>query len=406
MRNAEFKIIPNGTVTTPKGFLAGAVYAGLKTECADQRDLGILYSEAPCAAAGVFTSNLIKSAPILVCQQHLADRRAQAVIINSGHANACTGESGLADAREMAELAARKLKLATEDVLVASTGVVGVPIPMELVRAHIGKIALKRDGGHELERAIMTTDTKPKEVALGLTIGDKEVTIGGIAKGSGMIHPNMATMLCFLATDAAVDPDFLQTALKRAVDVSFNMITVDGDMSPNDTAIILANGLAGNAPVAGGEAGRAFQAGLTQVCAHLARAMAHDGEGATKFIEVTVEGARTLRDARLHARTIVGSNLVKAAVYGGDPNWGRIVAAAGRSGAYLEEARIDLYLGDSTCLMKAGRPMPFDEAAARAVMGRPEVFFRLNLNLGHARATAWGCDLTEEYVTFNSAYTT
>ena len=398
----EANLIPKGTITTPKGFLAGAGCAGLKTR--GGLDMGIIFSEVPAAAAGVFTSNRIKAAPLVLSREHLRGGRAQAIVVNSGCANACTGEGGLEDAAEMASLVADKLGAQSEDVLVASTGVIGLRLPMEKVRSGIEGISLSRDGGHELARAIMTTDTRPKEVALEL--GGCDAAIGGIAKGAGMIHPDLATLLCFLTTDAAVDSDFLKDSLQEAVDNSFNMITIDGDTSPNDMVVILANGLAENKTILSGGAGSGeFKKALGEVCTYLAKSIARDGEGATKLIEVTVEGALSLSDARLAARTVVGSPLVKAAVHGSDPNWGRIIAAVGRSGAGVEESKIDLYL-NNICLMEKGSPLPFEREEVRTALGMPEVPIRVCLNLGDYRATAWGCDLSEDYVRINSEYMT
>jgi glutamate N-acetyltransferase/amino-acid N-acetyltransferase len=394
--------VEGGTVTAPQGFLAGAIYAGLKVK--GGLDVGILYSETPCVAAGLFTSNRIKAAPVVCSQKHLADRRARAVVANSGCANACTGDQGTRDAEAMAELAAKKLGIAPGEVVVASTGVIGKRLPMERVAAGIDKVSLSREGGHELTRAIMTTDTTPKEIAV--KVDDGGFVIGGIAKGSGMIHPTLGTLLCFLTTDAAVDTRFLETALRDAVDVSFNMVTIDGDTSPNDTIVILANGMAGNEPIRQGTAaGEAFGEALTEVCIHLARRVAADGEGASKLIEVTVEGALSIGDARMAARTIAGSPLLKAAVHGCDPNWGRVIAALGRSGAEIDGMIVDLFL-DSICLMAQGVPNAFDPHRAKAVMGRSEVPIRVCLNLADCTATAWGCDLTAEYVAINSEYTT
>jgi len=393
-----------GTITSARGFFAGATHAGLKTS--GGLDLGILYSEAPCTVAGLFTTNRVKAAPVHLCQKHLADSRAQAIVVNAGCANACTGEQGMADAAAMSHLVAKKLGIAPEDVLVASTGVIGRGLPMELVAKGIEKVALLREGGHELAEAITTTDTFAKERALALELGGKDIVIGGVAKGAGMIHPNLATLLCFLATDAAVEGDFLSRALREAVDVSFNMITIDGDTSPNDMVLLLANGLAGNAIIGEGTAeAEAFGQALTEVCIYLAQCIARDGEGATKLIEVTVEGALSLDDARVAARTVAGSPLVKAAIYGNDPNWGRIIAALGRSGAEIEEAKIDLFL-NNICLMERGCPRPFDQEEASNAMKGTEVPIRVRLNLGEAKATAWGCDLTEGYVIINSEYTT
>jgi len=398
----DFEFMPAGTVTTPSGFTAGAIYAGIKKE--EKLDLAILASEVPCVAAGVLTRNKIKAAPVVLCQQRLAGAKAVGVVVNSGCANACTGEQGMADAREMAALAAGVIGAPPEQVLVASTGVIGQMLPMERIRNGLKQISLSRDGGHEMARAIMTTDTVPKEVAV--RVGGGGYTIGGVAKGAGMIHPDMATFLGFLATDARADPVFLRTALKEAVDVSFNMVSIDGDTSTNDTLLLLANGLAGNEIISSGTAqAEAFQQALDGLCIHLAKAMARDGEGATKLFEVAVRGASDRVEARQIARTVVSSPLVKAAAYGNDPNWGRILAAAGRSGAEVVESKVDLYLAD-ICLLKAGRPQPFDHAEAVQHLNKTEVAFTLNLNLGEGSAVAWGCDLTENYAEINSHYTT
>ncbi len=400
--NAGFEFVSSGTVTSPKGFAAGATYAGIKKE--ENLDLAILASEVPCAAAGLFTRNRIKAAPVVLCQRRLSGGKASGVVVNSGCANACTGEQGLADAEEMAALTAALIGTSPGQVLVASTGVIGQMMPMERVRAGIKRISLSREGGHEMARAIMTTDTVPKELAV--KVKDDGYTIGGAAKGSGMIHPDLATFLCFLATDARVDPGFLQSALKQAADVSFNMVSIDGDTSTNDTLLLLASGLAGNDVITSGTGpAGVFQQALEGLCIRLAKAIARDGEGATKLFEVTVQGAPDKAAARQVARTIVSSPLVKAAIYGNDPNWGRILAAAGRSGAEVEESKIDLYLGH-ICLLKAGRPQPFDHAEAVKHINQTEVTFVLNLNLGDGGAVAWGCDLTENYAEINSHYTT
>ena len=399
---AKFGFIPSGSVTSPEGFRAGATDAGIKK--GKGLDLGLLASEVPCSAVGLFTTNRIKAAPVVLCQQRLRTGRAAAVVVNSGCANACTGEQGLADAAEMASLAAGVIGVASEDVLVASTGVIGHQLPMERLRNGLRQITLSRDGGHELARAMMTTDTVPKEAAV--KSDEDGFIIGGAAKGAGMIHPDLATFLCFLTTDANVGLDFLKFALRQAADVSFNMVSIDGDTSTNDTVLLMANGLAGDdKPITpGSRQGEVFQQALNQLCIHLARAMARDGEGATKLVEVTVNGAPDVAAARLAARTVVSSSLVKTAIYGSDPNWGRIVAAVGRSGVEVIEAKIDLYLGN-LCLLKAGRPQPFAREEAVRILSGSEVAIVLQLNLGNATAIAWGCDLSEEYVTSNSQYT-
>ena len=388
--NFEARLVHEGTITTPQGFVAGAIYAGLKAE--ELMDLGILYSEAPCVAAGLFTTNKIKAAPVILSQKHLSRKKARAIVVNAGCANACTGGQGSSDASKMASLTAAKLGVATEDVVVASTGVIGEMLPMEKVRSGIEGIELSRQGGHSLAKAITTTDTYAKEIAVDLG----GIKIGGIAKGAGMIHPNLATMLCFLTTDADVKEGFLQKALQKAVDASFNMITVDSDTSTNDMVVILANGLAGKPKSSD------FEGALQGVCTYLAKCIAADGEGSTKLVEVTVSGARSLADARAAARTVAASPLVKASVHGGDPNWGRIVAAVGRSGAEVIESRIDLYF-DDVCLVRGGYPQQFSK---KEVVIGDEVSIRVCLNLGSDEATAWGCDLSEEYVTMNSEHTT
>ena len=406
MMGGKIEFIPWGTITSPQGFRAGASYAGINKKAKHGLDLGILFSEAPCVATALFTTNKIKAAPVVLCQQRLQGGKVNAVIVNSGCSNACTGEQGLADSAKVAALAAKGIGILPEDVLVASTGVIGQLLPMEKIRAGIEKIVLSADGGHELAKAIMTTDTVPKETAVVARVGDSQFIIGGVAKGSGMIHPTLATMLCFLATDAAVNIDFLKLALAKAVDISFNMISIDGDTSPNDMVLIMANGLAGNEMIKSDtRQADTFQQALDQVCIYLAKSIARDGEGASKLIEVTVSGAPSVAEASLAARTVVSSPLVKAAVHGSDPNWGRIMAAVGRSGVEVVESKIDLCIGD-ICLVKAGSPLSFSQRRVIEVLSGNEVPISLQLNLGAATATAWGCDLSEEYVTINSQYMT
>ena len=398
--------IEGGTVTTAPGFSAGATYAGLKTFAEDKLDLGLIVSESLCFAAGVFTTNTIKSPTITVNREHLAQSQTRAIIVNAGIANTAVGTQGYKDAQEMTVLAAKKINAQPAEVLVCSTGVIGVELPMSLIRDGIEKIEITDNGGHDVARAMMTTDTRPKEVAVSFEIDGKLVHLGGVAKGSGMIHPNMATMLSFITTDAAVEQQFLQDTLREVTDSSLNMLTIDGDMSTNDTLLILANGLAGNSPIsAGTDAADTFKEALLQACVYLARELARDGEGASHLITVDVSGARDDNDARQAARTIASSNLVKSAVYGADPNWGRILMALGRSGAAVEESKIDLFV-NGVCIMESGSPVPFHRNAVVALMQQPEVFFKLQLNLGQGQATAWGCDLTQEYVIINSAYTT
>jgi glutamate N-acetyltransferase/amino-acid N-acetyltransferase len=398
----ELDFIPSGGVTSPQGFLAGATSAGIKYANRHRLDLGILFSEVPCAAVAVFTTNKVKAAPVLLDQKRLMKGTARAVVMNSGGANACTGEQGMAAALEITNLAARHFGVTPEDVLVASTGVIGVPLPMERIRKAIPGVVLTRDGGHDLARAIMTTDNVPKEAAV--KAGD--FTIGGMLKGAGMIHPDLATLLCFLTTDAPVDIAFLRQALRRAVAISFNLLSIDGDSSTNDTVLIMANGMAGGKPInKNSKRSAVFQRALDKLCIYLARESARNGEGATKLIEVKVIGAVSLKDARLAARTIASSMLVKAAVHGSDPNWGRVLAAVGRSGATLAPEKVELYIGD-TRVVKGGESVPFDKTEVVKHLDGKEVFIALNLHLGRAEAVAWGCDLSEEYVKINAEYTT
>jgi len=398
-----FTLVSSGSVTSALGFLAGAIHAGIKNE--NEFDLAILCSEVPCKAAGVFTANQIKSAPVVLSQKNISRGRAQAIVVNSGCANACMARQGLADARVMVNLTAAKLGISPEEILVASTGIIGVPLPMDKVRAGIPKIKPTREGGHDFCRAIMTTDTRRKELAVRVDSKGTEFTIGAVAKGIGMIHPNLATMLCFIATDAVVSPDFLQGALQKAVDYSFNMVSIDGDTSPNDCVFLLANGLARNEPIDFDNGGD-FQEALTAVCTHLAKSMAQDGEGASKLMEITVEGAEDQAGARQVARTIASSPLVKAAISGNDPNWGRIVAAAGRTATKVREDRLDVHL-NNVCVMKQGCPTSFSREDMKSTWSASDnVLIRLCLHLGDGQATAWGCDLSQEYVRINSSYTT
>ena len=395
--------IESGTITSVPGFSAGAVYSGIKTE--KQLDLGLLSCDTPCIAAAVLTTNQIKAAPVIISRKHLANRTAQAIIVNSGCANACVAEQGLADALEMAELTATKLSINFEDVLVASTGLIGMPLPMDKIRNGIDVINLDHQGGHKLALAIMTTDSKPKEVAIEASHQEDKYIIGGITKGAGMIHPHMATMLCFIATNALVNPDFLQHSLNIAVASSFNLIDVDGDTSTNDSVFLLASGSANN-KILDNENGGEFQKALTETCIYLAKSMVRDAEGATKFIEVIIEGAMTQSAARQIARDITSSNLVKTAMFGNDPNWGRIMAVLGMTSTNIIENKIDIYL-NNICVFKQGHPISIDNEALRADMSSSsDVLIEVKLNMGTERAVAWGSDLSEAYVRINSAYST
>jgi len=398
--------VAEGGVTSAKGFVAGAVRARMRPNW-DKLDVALLYSEAPCVAAGVYTRCNVVAAPVVITRKHLADGSAQAVIGSSGCANAVTGERGMRDAVEMAQLAAARVGLDPHQVVVASTGVIGTFLPMERMRHGVEAIELSAGGGLAFAQGIMTTDTRPKQSAVRFG----EYTVGGACKGAGMIHPNMATMLGFLTTDAPVAAPFLSRTLKEAVDVSFNMIDVDGDTSTNDMVVVLANGLAGGDEIDDGHPlAPPFASALTHVCTDLAKGIVADAEGGTKVIEAAVVGAASSQDARRAAREVVRSLAVKTAVYGHDPNWGRVLAAVGNSGCRMEEARTTLWLvdaqGGELCLLKDGSPQQVAEGAAKPFFEAPEVRFRVGLGLGEHTATAWGSDLTEEYVRLNSLYTT
>jgi glutamate N-acetyltransferase / amino-acid N-acetyltransferase len=390
-------------VTAPRGFRAGAVASGIKP---DRLDLALLAADAPCAAAAVFTTNHAQAAPVTVSREHLASGRARAVVINAGCANAATGDAGLADARETAALVARALGCAPGEVVVASTGVIGVPLPMEKLRAGVpaAAAALSREGGHEAARAIMTTDTRDKQVQVEVSIGGVAVRVGGMAKGAGMIAPRMATMLAFFTTDATIEAPLLQEALRHAVGSSLNRITVDGDTSTNDMAVVLASGAAGALPIrARGADYDAFEAALTQAARTLAEMIVRDGEGATRFAEVRVEGARTEDEADRVARAIAESPLVKTALHGGDPNWGRILAAAGRAGIALDASRVDIHLGD-VWVCAGGAARAYDEAVAHAAVTTDPVLVRVSLNAGTAVGWMWTCDISRAYVDINAHY--
>jgi glutamate N-acetyltransferase/amino-acid N-acetyltransferase len=397
-----FEFILGGTVTTPQGFEAGAVCTGIKNHCKFDLDLGILLSARPCAAAAVFTTNKIQSAGVRLCREMLPSDNIRGVVINSGCANTSTGEQGMEDARAMMSSAACHASVSPGEMLVASTGVIGRRLPIDVIQAKIPAIKLSPEGGHDLAMAIPTTDSVTKEVALKTSLG---FTIGGIAKGSGMIHPNMGTMLCFLTTDAGLSPEMIQAAVKKSADISFNMVSIDGDTSPNDTMLLMANGASGVKIAPGSKEADVFQQALDTACIKLARMMARDGEGASRLIEITVKGAASQTDARIAARTITTSPLVKAAIHGGDPNWGRIIVAAGRSGAELVESKLDMDIC-GIGILRGGVQLPLDiEKLVKALSGE-EITILLDLNLGEGQATAWGCDLSPDYATINSDYCT
>lgn len=398
------KILP-GVAALPEGFSCGAAPGGIREE--GRLDVGVLFSELPCASAGVYTRNAVKAAPLLVTREAIEGGDVRAVVANSGNANAATGERGIADARRMQEVAAEALGVGAEEVAVASTGVVGEYLPMEKVARGIrGACEALGRGGEGFARAILTTDTRTKGCVARCEVSGRDVEVWGVAKGSGMIHPNMGTMLAFLATDAAVEKKYLQELLREATRRTFNRVTVDGDTSPNDMAIALANGAAGNVPVAKDSPDHpAFAAAVEGVMRHLAREIARDGEGATKLIEVSVEGARDEESAAALARAVAGSNLVKAAVFGEDANWGRVLVAMGYSGAPFDPGRVEIRFGD-VVVFSGGEPAAYDEAEAGAALSGEEVRISARLDEGDGSAEAWGCDLTHGYVEINGSYRT
>jgi glutamate N-acetyltransferase / amino-acid N-acetyltransferase len=389
-------------ITAPLGFRAAAVAAGIKP---DRLDLALLVADRPCSAAGVFTTNLAQAAPVLVSREHLAAGRARAVVVNAGCANAGTGAGGVADARGMAEAVARAVGAEPREVVVASTGVIGVSLPMEKVRAGIARAAsaLSVEGGKDAARAIMTTDTKPKEALVEVALGDTKAVIGAMAKGAGMIAPNMATLLAFFTTDAAVPAALLRKALSDAVGDSLNRITVDGDTSTNDCAVVLANGARPHAVVAEGGTFDAFRRGLTDAARRLAEMLVRDGEGVTKIAEVRVEGARTAAEADRVARVVGESALVKTALHGGDPNWGRVLAAVGRAGVPLDVDRVSIWIGD-VWVAEDGHARGYEEKDAARAMREDPVRIRIRLGEGEASGWIWTSDFSHGYVDINAHY--
>lgn len=401
----EMKAVEGG-ITAPKGFKAAGVSCGIKA--GTKKDLALVCSEVPAKAAAVFTTNKMVAPPILLSRKNVSDGIAQAVLINSGNANACTGERGLSDARKMSELAAEALDVPSENVLVASTGVIGVPLPMEKVERGIkeAKVALDVGGHLEAAEAIMTTDTFPKEFAVEFELGGKIVTLGGMAKGSGMIAPNMATMLGFLSTDLVICRTCLKACLVEAVNKSFNMITVDGETSTNDMVVIMANGLAGNEKLVLGEDDLpVFQKALDLVTQKLAKTIVKDGEGITKFLEITIAGAKTFGDAKAAAMAVANSNLVKTAFFGEDANWGRIIAAIGHSGAECDPWKVSIHFNGKK-IVENGMVASFDEDDVLGILKGEEIEVLIELGVGRERATVWTCDLSYDYVRINAAYRT
>lgn len=396
-----------GGITAVPGILAGGVAAGIKAS--GKKDLALIYSPTPARVAAVFTSNQVKGAPVLVSMEHVKKGVAHAIVACSGCSNVCTGEQGVKDAREMTRLAADLLRVKPEHVLVASTGVIGVPLPMEKIRTAMPKLvkALSPQGGRSANEAIMTTDSRPKEVAVRLDVNGRPVTIGGIAKGVGMMEPHLATMLAFIATDAAIDRASLDAVTRRAVDRSFNRVTVDSDTSTSDTVAVLANGLAENALLStGGRGFRQFARGLEAVMGRLSRMLVADGEGATKLVAVRIRGAVGRKDALAAARAVANSPLVKTAINGQDPNWGRIMMAVGKSPARVDATRVAIAFDDDVLVESGMLKEGVRLERIREIMGKSEYTITVDLGLGRAEETVWTCDLSEEYVRFNSKYTT
>jgi glutamate N-acetyltransferase/amino-acid N-acetyltransferase len=404
MKMGESRTSDSSSVAAPKCFLTGAAACGLKKA---GEDLAIIFSELPAVAAAVFTQNLVQAAPVLLSRAHLRHKIHRAIVVNSGGANACTGAAGLNDARETARLVAEYFNCDDREVLVASTGVIGVRLDLGKVESGIRTATadLSRRNLSRVAEAIMTTDTRPKRASKNVKLGGRRATIAGVAKGAGMIHPDMATLLAFVTTDAAISKPALQAALKRAVNQSFNRVSVDGDTSTNDMLAVLANGAAENVPItkAEGDDFESFTKALTAVCRDLAIQIARDGEGARKLITIRVRRAPTERDAEKIAATIATSPLVKTAIAGADANWGRILAAAGRSGVKFDVSKVEVKLGDLT-VARRGMGLPFSEERALEILERAEVTITVDLHQGEAEATEWTCDLTEDYIHINADY--
>ncbi len=399
-------------LTNVRGIQCWGAHSGVKSL---RRDLALIYSEKPAAAAAVFTQNQVVAAPIVVSKEQIANGQAQAIVINAGNANACTGEEGLKGARAMVKAAAKAWKIDPSDVLVASTGIIGEPFPTETIvkgiEEHAPKVASKSSAGSFCANAILTTDTFAKEGFVEFSLDDCEVNMAGIAKGSGMIHPNMATMLAFLVTDAAIDHQLLQSTLKELCDDSFNMITVDGDTSTNDMVAILANGMAGNDCIDSKNHPDypEFRKRMGEMMKHLARLIVSDGEGASKFVEYRVSGLESKAEARKLARSMAASSLVKTAMFGRDPNWGRLICAAGNADVPFDYTQANLYLGDAETLVKvleAGVPQSYQKNSMKKLLRGSHIRVHLVAGKGPEEATAWGSDLTTDYVLFNSVYTT
>ena len=402
-----------GGVCAAQGFKAGGMHVGVKTKATWKKDVALIVSDVDCSAAAVFTKNVVKAAPIHVDMKHLADGKARAVIANSGNANACAPQ-GEENAIRMCQAAAKAIGCKGEDVLVSSTGVIGQTLNIQVIEDGVAELyavlEASAEGSDAAAHAIMTTDTVKKEVAVETTIGGKTVRMGGIAKGSGMIHPNMGTMLCFLTTDCAISSAMIKTALLETVNVSFNRISVDGDTSTNDTCVVLANGLAGNAEITEkGEDYAAFLEALQALCVELAKKMAADGEGAKHLMTCTVNGAADEAQAETIAKSVIGSALTKCAIFGADANWGRVLCAMGYSGEQFDPEKVDVHFASAAgdiAVCEKGRGLPFDEDLAKKILTEHDVEINITMGEGNGSCTCWGCDLTYDYVKINGDYRT
>tara|TARA_Y100001970_G_scaffold64620_1_gene82716 strand:- start:7772 stop:8980 length:1209 start_codon:yes stop_codon:yes gene_type:complete len=401
-----FEIIENGNITTPKGFIAGGTNVGIKTD-AEELDLGILWSELPdTTCSGVFTSNSVVSPSVTASKINLSKKKIRGVVANSGCANCSVGEQGLIDAIDVIKLSSDFLSSNPDNFAICSTGIIGEELPMALIRKNISKLNLSQTGGNDFAKSILTTDTKTKEIAVSVNLSGEQILIGGCAKGVGMIHPNMATMLAFITTDASIDQKIQDNLLKNVVNNTFNQISVDGDQSTNDTVLFFASG-ASNTKITdiSSDEHANFLKAFEYVCEYLAKELVSDGEGSNHVIECEISGALSNEEAKMAARNVVSSSLIKAMVHGRDPNWGRVMMALGKSEIKLEENKIDIYINDIH-IAHEGKAIPFSKESVITSMNEKEIKIKIDLNIGDHSGIAWGCDLTEEYVIFNSAYST
>ncbi len=400
-----FQYIDNGSVTSSKGFKAAGIFCGIKRK---RKDLALIYSETSCTAAGTYTLNKVKAAPLMISQETVKNSGfVKSVLINSGNANACTGEEGFKDALFMQSICAKKLGINKNEVLIASTGVIGLKLPVKKIETGLDEIITKLSdyGGKDAAEAIMTTDTKIKSFAVKVKTSKGEFTIGSICKGSGMIMPNMATMLAFISTDAGIEKSLLQELLSNAVKITFNKISVDGETSTNDMVLLLANGLSKIKIQKNTDEYSAFKEALTDICKEMAKAIVSDGEGATKLVTINVKNAKTGHDADLIGKSIANSSLVKTAIYGADANWGRILSAAGQSGADFDPSKVSISFNDLPVLLPSYK-LAVDEEKATKILSKSDFVINVDLNYGSEEATWWTCDLTEEYVRINADYRT